>query len=115
MAYWPVELTIETTNDRYDAILVDGYTHDGIPQSLASHRFHRDCRQALRTSGVLVSNLHGPEVGSHVAHVFDFDRKPRPPKPRGHVRATNDFWDWPETFPGWPETLDPEDPKIRYP
>jgi phospholipase C len=48
-------------------------------------------------------------------HVFDFDRKPRAPRPRGHVKATNDFWDWPETFPGWPETLDPEDPKIRYP
>jgi hypothetical protein len=48
-------------------------------------------------------------------HVFDFDRKPRPPRPREHVRATNRFWDWPETFPGWPRSIDPEDPKIRYP
>jgi hypothetical protein len=47
--------------------------------------------------------------------VFDFDRKPRPPSLGRHVRATNDFWDWPQTFPGWPESLDPEDPKIRYP
>jgi spermidine synthase len=60
---------VAQADDCYDAILVDGYTHDGIPQSLASHRFHRDCRQALRASGVLVSNLHGPEVGSHVARI----------------------------------------------
>ena len=31
-------------------------------------------------------------------HVFDFDRRPRPPSPGRHVRATNDFWDWPDVF-----------------
>lgn len=60
---------VSRANDCYDAILVDGYTHDGIPESLASHRFHRDCHQALRESGVLVSNLHGPEVGAHIARI----------------------------------------------
>ena len=54
--------------------------------------------------------------GSHnFAHVFDFDSKPRPPEPRSHVRATNDFWDWPEHFPAWPTGIHPEEPAIRYP
>jgi phospholipase C len=48
-------------------------------------------------------------------HVFDFDGRPRPPDPRPHVHATNDFWDWPEHFPGWPAGLTPEEPTIRYP
>jgi hypothetical protein len=45
--------------------------------------------------------------------------RPRPPAtsaaPAADVRATKDFYEWPETFPGWPSTIDPEDPKIRYP
>ena len=48
-------------------------------------------------------------------HVFDFRRRPRGPDPRSKVRATNQFWDWPQDFPGWPKGIDPEDPKIRYP
>lgn len=60
---------IARAQDCYDVILVDGYTHDGIPESLASHRFHHDCRQALCAPGVLVSNLHGPDVGTHVARI----------------------------------------------
>jgi phospholipase C len=54
--------------------------------------------------------------GSHdFSHVFDFDRGPRPPEPLPHVAATNDFWDWPETFDEWPAGLEPEPPMIRYP
>lgn len=60
---------IANATSRYDVILVDGYTQDGIPESLASHRFHRDCHQALTASGVLVSNLHGPDVGTHMARI----------------------------------------------
>jgi phospholipase C len=48
-------------------------------------------------------------------HVFDFDRKPRPPAPRPGVRATNRFWDFPEDFGEWPSGIDPEAPAIRYP
>ena len=48
-------------------------------------------------------------------HVFDFDEKPRPPDPLPHVQATNDFWDFPESFPGWPDGVQPDDPHIRYP
>jgi phospholipase C len=48
-------------------------------------------------------------------HVFDFDRPPRRPEPLGHVAATNEFWDWPDDFPAWPDHLQPEDPRIRYP
>jgi len=54
--------------------------------------------------------------GSHdFEHVFDFDRRPRPPTPRSKVPATNDFWDWPEDFAEWPAELDPDEPGIRYP
>jgi phospholipase C len=54
--------------------------------------------------------------GSHnFEHVFDFDRKPRPPAPRPRVPATNLFWDWPEDFEEWPREIDPEAPAIRYP
>ena len=48
-------------------------------------------------------------------HVFDFDAKPRRPHPLPHVQATNDFWDFPESFAGWPDGVRPEDPHIRYP
>jgi phospholipase C len=48
-------------------------------------------------------------------HVFDFDRRPRPPAPRSKVRATNRFWDFPEAFEEWPRGIDPEAPAIRYP
>jgi phospholipase C len=54
--------------------------------------------------------------GSHnFEHVFDFDRKPRPPVPGHAVRATNRFWDWPEHFGAWPPGLEPEPPTIQYP
>ncbi|MCI0633631.1 MAG: hypothetical protein L0206_06910 [Actinobacteria bacterium] len=54
--------------------------------------------------------------GSHnFEHVFDFDRRPRPPGPLPKIPATNDFWDFPEDFSEWPAELDPEAPAIRYP
>jgi phospholipase C len=54
--------------------------------------------------------------GSHnFEHVFDFDRPPRPPEPLPTIEATGDFWDFPESFPGWPAGLEPEDPKVHYP
>ena len=60
---------IAQATHHYDAILLDGYTQDGIPAPLASHKFYRDCRQALAPDGVMVSNLHGPEVATHVARI----------------------------------------------
>ncbi len=54
--------------------------------------------------------------GSHnYEHVFDFQQGPRPPDPRPRIKATNRFYDFPENFPEWPEELNPEPPKIRYP
>ena len=60
---------IAGTRERYDAILLDGYTADGIPPALASHAFYRQCRRALHEGGVLVSNLLGRDVHGHLARL----------------------------------------------
>ncbi|HWT16340.1 MAG TPA: fused MFS/spermidine synthase [Patescibacteria group bacterium] len=60
---------IAATTDRYDVILLDGYTEHGVPASLASHKFHRDCRDALRIGGIMVSNLHGRDVLDQTAKI----------------------------------------------
>ena len=85
-----------------------GYVDDAFAEFSSPLRFIAD-NWDLPYLTPRIANSH------NYTHVFDFDRKPRPPSPGRHVRATNDFWDWPETFPGWPPSLDPEDPKIRYP
>jgi phospholipase C len=48
-------------------------------------------------------------------HIFDFDQKPRPPDPGPKVKATSKFHVFPENFPEWPDELDPQPPKIRFP
>lgn len=57
------------TSGHYDVILLDGYSELGIPASLASHKFHRDCRYALREGGMLVSNLHGRDLDDQTGKI----------------------------------------------
>ena len=42
----------------FDALLIDGFDADGMPDSLGTQRFYDDCRDALRPGGLLVVNLH---------------------------------------------------------
>ena len=56
-----------------------------------------------------VRKMHGFE------HVFDFGKPPRKPSPGSKVRATNKFYDFPMDYEGWPEGIEPLEPKIRYP
>jgi len=49
----------------YDVVLVDGFGADGLPPSLASAAFYRDCRAVLADGGVLVANVftYDPRYG----------------------------------------------------
>jgi len=60
---------IARASDCYDVVLLDGYTQDGIPDALASHKFHRDCRASLRDGGIMVSNVHGPDLDLHMGRI----------------------------------------------
>lgn len=42
---------------RYDLILVDGFTGEGLPDALCSPAFYRHCRAALTDEGMLVANV----------------------------------------------------------
>jgi spermidine synthase len=48
---------VATTAQRFDVILVDGFTYEGQPESLSTPAFYADCRLALAAGGVLVVNL----------------------------------------------------------
>ncbi len=85
-----------------------GYIDDAFGEFSAPLRFIADNWDLPYLTG-RIRRSHAFE------HAFDFSRNPRPPDPRSPVKATNDFWDWPEHFPGWPQGLEPEEPKIRYP
>ena len=41
----------------FDVVLVDGFGADGLPPSLASAAFYRDCRAVLADGGMLVANV----------------------------------------------------------
>lgn len=41
-----------------DILMLDGYDDDGLPHALTTPMFYRDCYQALRDGGVLVSNFN---------------------------------------------------------
>jgi len=61
---------------RYDLILVDGFTGDGIAEALCSARFYRHCRQALSTTGLLVANVQADteptrQIVQRLTKVFD--------------------------------------------
>ncbi|GGY87183.1 methyltransferase domain-containing protein [Pseudoduganella plicata] len=48
-----------------DVLLVDGFDVDGLPEALASVRFFRDCRRALRPDGVMATNLFSYDPRFH--------------------------------------------------
>jgi phospholipase C len=85
-----------------------GYVDDALTDFAAPLRFIAD-NWGLRYPSDRIRASHNYE------HAFDFDRPPRHPAPRSKVRATNDFWDWPEDYAEWPDVLDPVAPAIRYP
>ena len=43
---------------RYDVLMVDGFTGEGQPEALCSRAFYDACKAALKDEGVLVVNLH---------------------------------------------------------
>lgn len=51
----------------YGLLLVDGYDAKGIPAALSTTAFHKACRDALRSDGVLATNVYSANVDSHVA------------------------------------------------
>jgi phospholipase C len=85
-----------------------GYVDDAFGEFSAPLRFIAD-NWGLPFLTNRIRDSHGFE------HVFDFDGRPRGPDPRPHVRATHEFWDWPERSPDWPKHLRPEGPGVRYP
>jgi hypothetical protein len=85
-----------------------GYIDDGLAEFTSPLRFVAD-NWDLPYLTKRYDKVHNFE------HVFDFKGKPRPPDPQPKVRATNEFHQFPTDFPGWPDELNPEPPKIRYP
>jgi spermidine synthase len=66
------------TRERYDVVMVDGFTYDGQPPELCSPPFYAHCRGLLREPGLLVVNLHDEEPACHdyferIARAFDGD------------------------------------------
>jgi spermidine synthase len=49
---------IQSTSERFDVLLVDGFDSQGQASSLCSQAFYDDCYRALSPNGVLVANLH---------------------------------------------------------
>ena len=43
---------------RYDVVMVDGFTGEGQPEALCSRAFYNACKAALSDEGMLVVNLH---------------------------------------------------------
>jgi len=48
---------VERSPRRFDVLLLDAYTRQGMPARLASLEFYDRCREALDEDGVLVANL----------------------------------------------------------
>ena len=42
---------------RYDVILVDGFTGEGMPDALCSRSFYQHCKDALHPDGLLIANV----------------------------------------------------------
>lgn len=60
---------IQHSKNRYDVLLVDAYTRDGIPAQLTTQRFYDSCRKVLGDTGILVSNLCCDDAHVHVARI----------------------------------------------
>lgn len=61
---------------RYDVILVDGFSGEGLPPVLCSRSFYTHCRSALTPDGVLVANVQADtslarEIRGRLEKAFD--------------------------------------------
>jgi spermidine synthase len=54
---------VKTADEKFNTLLVDGYTADGIPSELSTQSFYDDCFSALRPGGVAVFNFDGYDPG----------------------------------------------------
>ena len=55
--------------ERYNVLLVDAYTRDGIPAQLSSVEFYESCKRALRENGVMVLNLYCKDADLHIDRI----------------------------------------------
>lgn len=67
---------LEHNTQAMDALLVDAYGKQGMPESLATEQFFDDCKNALAPNGVLVVNLWGSDSRfdsyyQRIRNVFD--------------------------------------------
>ena len=61
---------------RYDVILVDGFTGKGMPEALCTRSFYQDCQRALTPEGLMVLNVQtdaepARAITQRLAKVFD--------------------------------------------
>jgi spermidine synthase len=61
---------------RYDVLMVDGFSYDGQPPALGTTAFYSACRAALAPGGVMVVNLHAEapdcaQLRERIARAFD--------------------------------------------
>jgi spermidine synthase len=60
---------IERSPRRFDVLLVDAYTRQGLPSRLSSQAFYDQCRDALVEDGVMVVNLSFANSDAHVERI----------------------------------------------
>ena len=91
---------LQQPRHRYDLILVDGFTGDGLPPALCSPAFYRRCRAALSDDGLLVANVQADtqqtkDVLGRIERVF----------PGGLISVESDEGGNEIAFAGAPELL----------
>jgi spermidine synthase len=60
---------ISQSPGRFDVLLIDAYTRDGIPGQLGSMEFYAACRDALCDAGVMVLNLYCRDADAHIDRI----------------------------------------------
>ncbi|MEX8517784.1 MAG: fused MFS/spermidine synthase [Leptothrix sp. (in: b-proteobacteria)] len=53
---------LRQTSERWDLVMVDGFTYEGQPEELCSAAFYADCHAALNDTGLMVVNLQAESV-----------------------------------------------------
>lgn len=53
---------VKTARQKFDVLLADGFNVGGLPEALSTPQYYDDCYQLLQPGGILVANLHGPDV-----------------------------------------------------
>jgi spermidine synthase len=65
---------IANAGQRYDVVIVDGFTHDERTESMCCEAFYRNCRNVLSPTGVVALNLLATDTQVYcdrLARVFD--------------------------------------------